>query len=537
MGVVTGSARAVGKWALAGLVSCLAVASPASAAPGDIELLSVDIAGRPPLGFAGSGDLSFDGRYALLLVDDQHKLVGDLAANQYTLLDVAVRDRQAGTTKVISLGPAGQRANDWSLDNRLTPDGRFAAFDSKADNLVANDTNPRRPEFYEGMDVFVRDLQSGVTELVSIAPNGQQPNGSSRIAAISADARYVAFNAYGTNIAGGRGSFIRDRHTGTTARLPDSDYTSALDLSGDGRYVLFLSYASDLVPNDTNGKGDLFVLDREANVIERVNLLPDGSQTNDYTWGGNLSADGHYVAFEFNRTIYVRDVWANTTKVASVAANGGDANGWSSDAQLSADGRYVAFVSAASNLVAGDTDGGQDLFRRDLVAGVNELVSRNPAGEPVGGSAIRGFSGDGRFVADETSGQLLPIDTDREFDAYLYEAGAGALAKIGYTVKPDSLNFGAQTIGTSRTLSFRLKNTGERALVFDYPSTIFLKSVDSANQFTMTNGCPRTVAIGASCTISITFKPTSVGEKLARLRVIVEGVGRTRKISGTGVAP
>lgn len=160
-------------------------------------------------------------------------------------------------------------------------------------------------------------------------------------------------------------------------------------LSGEGRYVAFASLARNLVPGDTNLVEDVFVRDRLAGVTSRVSVGPGGRQANGASSIPSISADGRYVAFMSDASnlvagdtnhaadIFVRDRVAGTTRRVSIGQGGQQANGASSFPALSGDGLHVAFQSAASNLVPGDTNGTFDIFVRDLLAGTTQRVARS----------------------------------------------------------------------------------------------------------------------------------------------------------------
>ena len=150
--------------------------------------------------------------------------------------------------------------------------------------------------------------------------------------------------------------------------------SSSSSISADGRYVAFISEASNLVSGDTNGTRDTFVRDRQANTTERVSLDSSGTQGNNISYRHSISADGRYVAFSsaasnlvsgdtnVSSDIFVRDRQANTTERVSLDSSGMQEDGNSYYPSISADGRYVAFNSYATNLVSGDTNGSSDIF-------------------------------------------------------------------------------------------------------------------------------------------------------------------------------
>ena len=229
-----------------------------------------------------------------------------------------------GVTTRASVASDGTQGNDDSWSSALSADGRYVAFQSAAGNLVAGDTNGT-------WDIFVRDRTTGATTRVSVASDGTQGNSASSAPVLSADGRTVAFYSSASNLVvgdtGWADVFVRDLTTGVTRRVSvASDGSQANSdsvipaLSADGRYVAFVSLASNLVAGDTNGQSDVFVRDLAMGQTVRVSFASDGAQ----------------------------------------------ANGWSRSPTISADGRYVAFTSTASNLVPGDTNTVEDVFVRDL---------------------------------------------------------------------------------------------------------------------------------------------------------------------------
>jgi len=245
------------------------------------------------------------------------------------------------------LGADGAQANAGVLEApSISADGRFVAFASAATNLVPGDTNGYP-------DVFVRDRVTGVTTRVSVTDTGGQANGASSSPVMSADGRWVAFTSYANNLTlgdlnvftGGADVFLHDLVTGHTERVSsamlglsangESDFPT---ISADGRYVGFDSTASNLVANDTNKHGDVFVWDRETKKIVR----------------------------------------------ASEAADGTEADAGSGLASISADGSRIAFISAADNLVDDDSNGDKDAFVKDLHTGGILHQPGGVAGLPVG---------------------------------------------------------------------------------------------------------------------------------------------------------
>ena len=280
----------------------------------------------------------------------------------------------------------------------VSVDGRFVVFSSLADNLVPSDTN------LVG-DVFVRDRVNGITERVSVASDGTEGDGQSHDASISPDGRYVAFKSVATNLVPGDTNgvedvFVHDRLAGTTERAsvasdghqPDGP-SSEPSLSADGRFVVFTSSADNLVPDDHNNVGDVFVHDRRTGITERLSVAPAGGDADGESFGASTSADGRFVAFTSIADslvpggtngavhIFVRDRLTRVTELISVGSDGIEGNGISVQPSISADGRLVVFMSFATNLVPGDTNGSIDVFVHDRSARTTVRVSKTSDGQ------------------------------------------------------------------------------------------------------------------------------------------------------------
>ena len=164
-------------------------------------------------------------------------------------------------------------------------------------------------------------------------------------------------------------------------------------ISSDGRYVAFRSVATNLVPGDVNGLGDVFVRDRQSSTTDLVSVDSGGAQGNGDSFDAAISADGRYVAFgsmaanlvsgdtNGNGDIFLRDRQSSTTELVSVDSGGVQSDQNAGEGlSVTVDGRYVAFVSSATNLVAGDTNASDDIFLRDRLSGTTERVSVSSGG-------------------------------------------------------------------------------------------------------------------------------------------------------------
>jgi len=360
----------------------------------------------------------------------------------------------AAVTERMSVDSGGVEGDDWSQCPGVSDDGRFVVFESLATNLVPGDTNGT-------FDIFVRDRQTGTTERVSVASDGSEGNATSYSSNdhgpdISADGRYVAFYSYASNLVAndtnGVGDiFVRDRQAETTVRVSvasdgsqGNGYSFEPAISGDGQFVVFQSFASNLVADDTNGFGDIYVHDRLAGTTVRVSVASDGSEGNDNSYNGRISSDGQLIAFSSladnivggdsngYRDVFLHDRQNGTTVRVSVASDGTEANNWSLFPRISASGRFVVFSSPASNLVVADTNGQYDIFLHDRNAGTTERVSISSDGTQANWYSYRAdVSLSGRFVAfHSAAANLVDDDTNGYEDIFIHDRDTGVTDRI-----------------------------------------------------------------------------------------------------------
>ncbi|MEG4534044.1 calcium-binding protein [Microcoleus sp. D2_18a_D3] len=354
----------------------------------------------------------------------------------------------------VSVDSAGNQGNNGSGDPSISGDGRFVAFASRAPNLVPGDSNA-------SLDIFVRDLLTNTTTRVSVDSAGNPGNGESYVPSISGDGRFVVFASDAANLVpgdtnGSRDIFVRDTRSNTTTRVSvdsagnqgngiSNPPLSKPSISTDGRFVAFVSTASNLVPGDTNIRDDIFVRDLSTNTTTRVSVDSAGNQGNNNSISTSISGDGRFVAFSSDATnlvpgdtnsstdIFVRDLLTNTITRASVDSAGNQGNGLSGFPSISADGRFVAFSSIAANLVPGDTNNNTDIFVRDLSTNTTTRVSVDSAGNQANNNsfAIASISDDGRFVAfNSAATNLVPGDTNGSRDIFVRDTRANTTTRV-----------------------------------------------------------------------------------------------------------
>ena len=228
-----------------------------------------------------------------------------------------------------------------------------------------------------------------------------------------------------------------------------SDYPH---ISADGRYVVFDSIATNLVPNDTNGFSDAFLHDHVTGKTTQVSVSPDGVAGNQATFAQGISGDGRYVVMESyasnfvpndesGRDVFVRDNVTGEMTMVSKPVGGGSANNDSFGGAISRDGRFVAFESDASNLVPNDTNGASDVFVFDRQSGTLSLVSMDGAGNQ--SNAFSGYpslSADGRYVTFNSRGTNMPGNPTGLYQVYRRDRVTGEVVLVSVPAGGGSAN-------------------------------------------------------------------------------------------------
>lgn len=357
----------------------------------------------------------------------------------------------------------------------LSADGRYVAFYSEASTLVPGDTNA-------AWDVFLSDARTGTITRVSTASDGSQARGY--WPALSDDGRYVAFSSDASNLVPGDTNgtfdvFRKDTVTGQTIRVSTASSGAqvssegfGLAISGDGRYVAFASEAPGLVPGDTNGVADVFVKDTRTGATTRVSTAGNGGQAADWSLEPVISADGHHVAFVSAATnlvpgdtngmfdVFVKDTQTGATTRVSTASNGAEADGYS-NAQLaiSADGRFVAFESGATNLVPGDTGSGSFGVAQPGSWGVYVKDTQTRTTTRVCSDCnAPALSSDVRYVVFHSAeSTLVPGDTNGRVDVFVRDTDTGQTVRVSVAAdgaQATARSWGATVSGDGRYVAF-----------------------------------------------------------------------------------
>lgn len=429
--------------ALSGLALALGGPEVARADP----LLQTTLASLSSAGVAGNGNstaavLSADGRYVAFESAATNLVAGDTNAAR----DVFVRDTLTGVTTLVSKADDGTIGNSTSGEPSISADGRYVAFESFSTNLDGVGAVNRA-------DIFRHDRQTGDTVLVSVTSASAVGQDGSYQPSISADGTQIAFYSDANNFSAVDDDavpnvFVRDMNTLLTELMSLSSTGGAADgesvnpaISADGRRVAFQSAADNLVTGspDTNGVVDVFVRDRTAGTTTYVSKASDGTPGDgnsapDST-NPSISGNGRFVAFhsraetlvptpgplQLLSDIFVHDLLTSTTTLVSRASDGTPGDGppfGSFNAAISDDGRYVAFNSTFTNLSDEDADGTEpgggelaDVYVHDRSTGVTAYHSRSTDGVPGDWSSDRpSLSADGRFLAFQSRSETLTAD-------------------------------------------------------------------------------------------------------------------------------
>jgi Tol biopolymer transport system component len=384
----------------------------------------------------------------------------------------------SGTVTLASAEPGGSAGTDESWRAEIAASGSHVAYTSLATDLAAGvvDTNG-------ASDVFLFDRAAGTSELASArgglasaTAGGPSEPSAFPPTSVSADGRRIAFVSRATNLVpgqvdtnGANDVFVRDRDTGTTVLVSHAAGAPATTaagasfapvLSADGEWVAFVSNAADVSGTDGNGLPDVFLHHLETGAVQLVSRSGASATTtgNKSSGAPAIFAAGASarVAFESSSTdlvtgatdanntldVFLFDATTGVTTLVSHAAGSPltAAAGESRTARLSADGAWLGFLSAAIDVVAGQSEGnlGTDLFLREVATGDTRLLSRQ-AGSPTttGNGVVQlyslnadaswiAFAGEGR---NHVAGQL---DSLGSADVFLVERASGSTTLVSH---------------------------------------------------------------------------------------------------------
>ncbi len=464
---------------------------------------------------------SADGRFVCFSYPFDDLVAGDTNGGT----DVFVRDRQSGTTTLVSRAADGSLGNAASTHPRISADGRFVVFESRATNLVAGHAGRTR------MDVYRKDLQTGAIVCVSVDNMGSVTNGDSSSPTVSADGRYVAFT--GTEDLANLGvvittyaAYVRDTVAGTTAVVSRKNGTWGLGvnpvISGDGTQVIYESWGDNLNLGGEATNWQLYRFNRNTLVTTLVTANLGGSPRNGGSESSSrgiqasCSADGRYVTFcttsdnlvtgvagvtGLVQNVYVKDTQTGDIALLSQTAGGAAGNGDSQAAQggraaISGDGTWVTYNTHATNLIGAQ-------YSTMLV---NIFTGRTDVLEP----ATSSFIGDtDPFISPDTHGRFVLLKGARPLDSryasngiFLMDRHVAPLANAG----PD------QNVAHGALVT--LTGAGSSVSPNDFP----VPTPALSYQWTQLQG-PTAVTFSSPTAVSPTFTASASGTYVFKLVV------------------
>jgi Tol biopolymer transport system component len=348
----------------------------------------------------------------------------------------------------VSVSSEGVVGDGDSRNPSINADGCWVVFNSDASSLVSGDTNGVS-------DIFLHDRCAGTTQRVSVSSAGAQANDSSYSPAVAARGDLVAFETEASNLTSvGVGAHLqivaRSLRRGETTHIsagltgpvfepvlvPGNGMSASPVVSGDGRSVTYMSRSSNLTDGDSNAAFDVF--QRSCCFAEatnaRISVTGSGGELSGHSLAPSVSYDGNLVAYQSNAPelvgtsptisqIFVHQQDTARGSIVSVRSFGAPANDSAFGPSISPDGRYVAFASAATNLVAVDTNQASDIFVHDRETSQTTRVSVASDGTEANWNSYSPMVGPGgRFVvyASEAT-NLVPSDTNAVMDVFLHD--------------------------------------------------------------------------------------------------------------------
>jgi hypothetical protein len=412
---------------------------------------------QTPDGISGftSFSVSSNGQFVAFYSDADDLVPNDTNATR----DVFVRALVPGTNALVSVNTNGVSGDYLSTDPAISGDGRYVAFTSSADDLVPGDAN-------DAQDVFVRDLQTGTTTLVSVSTNGVNPgNGDSFSPIISSDGRYVLFHSLASNLAAGSfGSgienlFFRDLQTATTYELTSGGVNTAA-MTPDGHWVTFIGVATG-IPGTA-----LYVWNSQSAALTYTNSVIISSSTFPLV---SISPNGQELAYLAGSPLNLSFVNLASNTVTTINLIGTFLT--HAGLQFTSDGRFLTYAGQISPYTT------QNTYRYDFQTGTNQLISQNfnVTGAGNGDSDSPAISPDGRWVAFRSvATNLIPGDTNNVAELFIYDTSNNATILV-------SVNAAGNAVADDRSLKPVFSADGQSLLFQSWASDV------SSNDFN--NGC------------------------------------------------
>jgi hypothetical protein len=272
----------------------------------------------------------------------------------------------------------------------------------------------------------------------------------------------------------------------TTAGEEFNDHMGFMSMSDDGRYIAFASWSNNIVANDFNDTGDIFVYDRQTNTYSRVSVSSLGEEADGGSDEVAISADGRYIAFTSYASNLVagdtnglEDIFLHDRQTAQTTRILLDYNGnevtegfFYMGIDMSADGRYISFESDATMIVANDTNGVKDMFVYDRQTATNIRISVDSSGNQANDHSTNGYiSSNGRYVIfTSTATNLVAGDTNDIADVFRYDLQTGTIIRVSL------VNGGGQAFytggGSSVQTGYNLSSNGRFVIFMSNVNTL-----------------------------------------------------------------
>ena len=424
-----------------GVVALLAVAAlsiASSAVAQQTQRISVGYDGSEANGRSYFPVISGNGRYVSYLSEANNLVANDLNG----VGDVFLWDRRTGTTSRVSLGEGGVESNGESSAGAISRSGRYLAFETTATNIVAADGDPQQ-------DVILLDRNSGSLELISVAIGGGGSNAACYATFVSDNGRYVIFESTASNLVendlnGERDVFLRDRRRGVTERISVSSAGVEADnfsgsepqynMSQDGRFILFYSYAGNLTAESLPQSERAYLRDRRRGTTTLVSVNPDGTVLSQASSREMISRSGRKIGFSVadslapedtntSYDLYTRGRKRNNPKLQSLGFDGMPVQEGTFAVLrgISENGRHLLLRSASTNLIASANNSINQLLVKDSQRNKFFHITIGVDGSAGNGDSFgAGLSLSGRWAAfDSNSTNLVDNDTNGFTDVFV----------------------------------------------------------------------------------------------------------------------
>lgn len=380
-------------------------------------------------------EINENGRYVVY-----ETLATNLTGGTNSYVQIFRYDRSSGQVMMVSVSNTGVAGNGNSAKASISADGGRVVFEGSATNLGSGSAL---------VNVFMRDISSGNTIILNKNASGVTSDGPAANPRISGNGKFVVFNSASTNLVSNDSnnrldSFLKNIDTGEIERISLNSAGEQLngnslfpDVSDDGRFVVFVTVASNVNSSDTNGRYDVYVRDRQEQKTILISKNSNGVVGNNTSTLPRISGDGSYVTFISTATnlapggdgngktdVFLHEIKTGKTILVSKRANGSQTNQVSLSPRISKYGRYVSFISRDDMIVSGDSNSNNDMYMYDRIVDSVQLVSLD-YNDTVGVGSVSsksGISGDGvtaAFISNTPNMDGANVDTDNLNDAYV----------------------------------------------------------------------------------------------------------------------